>query len=114
MPDTTAPEPFAALRRALSSASPPVRPLMPIGVIALAILVSGAALFAPKAAHAANHTIAIKNFAFTPDVLTVSPGDTVTFVNQETDGTVHAIRGDFTSPDLPPGATFTVTITTAG
>ncbi|NJP28336.1 hypothetical protein FLW53_29895 [Microbispora sp. SCL1-1] len=114
MSDTTAPEPFAALRRALSNASPPLRRLMLIGVIALSILVSGTTLFAPKAAQAANHTIAIKNFAFTPDVLTLAPGDTVTFVNQETDGTVHAIRGDFTSPDLPPGATFTVTIVAAG
>ncbi|OPG01805.1 cupredoxin domain-containing protein [Microbispora sp. GKU 823] len=115
MSDTTAPEPFAALRRALSDASPPVRRLMLIGVIALSILVSGAALFAPKAANSAtNHTIAIKNFAFTPDVLTLAPGDTVTFVNQETDGTVHAIRGDFTSPDLPPGASFMVTVTAAG
>ncbi|GLW26647.1 hypothetical protein DI270_029395 [Microbispora triticiradicis] len=114
MSDTTAPEPFAALRRALSDASPPVRRLMLIGVIALSILVPGAALFAPKAAGATNHTIAIKNFAFTPDVLTLAPGDTVTFVNQETDGTVHAIRGDFTSPDLPPGASFMVTVATAG
>lgn len=114
MSDLTAPRPLAAVRRFLHNASPPARRLMVIGLIALAIIVSGAALFAPNAAHAANHTVTIKNFVFSPDVLTVSPGDTITFVNQETDGTIHSIRGDFTSPDLPPGASFTVTVTTAG
>ncbi|MEO3748124.1 multicopper oxidase domain-containing protein [Plantactinospora sp. B5E13] len=104
---------FAVLRQVLRTTSPPVRRLVVSALLALAVIAAGAAIFAPQAAMAANHTVTIRNFTFSPEVLNVAPGDTVTFVNQETDGTLHMIRGDFTSPDLPPGASFTVTITAA-
>ncbi|WP_203860821.1 multicopper oxidase domain-containing protein [Plantactinospora mayteni] len=101
------------VRQVLRSTSPPVRRLVLAVLLVLAVVAAGAAIFAPRMAMAANHTVAIRNFAFSPEVLNVAPGDTVTFVNQETDGTVHMIRGDFTSPDMPPGATFTVTVSAA-
>ncbi|GAA1734438.1 multicopper oxidase domain-containing protein [Luedemannella helvata] len=114
MSDLGMPARFTAVRRLLTGGPPLVRRVLVIGAIALIMTALGAIVFAPKPAFAANHTINITGFAFSPDLLTVAPGDTVTFVNQETDGTIHSIRGDFTSPDLPPGASFTVTISAAG
>lgn len=111
MSEQGSPGRFDPVRRLLSDPTPQVRRLATVTVAILAIILSGVAFFAPRMAQAANHTITIKNFVFTPEVLNVAPGDTVTFVNQETDGTLHTIRGDFTSPDLPPGASFTVTVT---
>ncbi|GAA4468358.1 multicopper oxidase domain-containing protein [Phytohabitans houttuyneae] len=111
MSDTSLPDRLGAVRRLLRNPSRPVRRLAVVLGVVIATFIAGVAIFAPRMAMAANHTITIKNFTFTPEVLNVSPGDTVTFVNQETDGTLHTIRGDFTSPDLPPGASFTVTIT---
>lgn len=111
MSEPNAPDRHGAVRRLLRTTSPPVRRLAAVLGVVLATVVAGVAIYAPQSAMAANHTVTIKNFAFTPDVLNVAVGDTVTFVNQETDGTLHTIRGDFTSPDLPPGASFTVTVT---
>src|SRR5687767_4832693 len=105
------PDRLGAVQRLLRNTSPPIRRLAIAALVVVVTMLAGLAIFPPRIAMAANHTIVIRNFAFSPDVLNVAPGDTVTFINQETDGTLHTIRGDFTSPDLPPGASFTVTIT---
>ncbi len=63
-------------------------------------------------------TIMIKNFAFTPDMLTVRTGTTVTWSNQ--DSTTHQIGSDagssvaFSSDPLPIGASYQFTFTAPG
>lgn len=111
MSESSSPDRPNAVRRLPRYLQPAARRLGVVIVVAITTVIAGVAIFAPRMALAANHTITIKDFTFTPEVLNVAVGDTVTFVNQETDGTLHTIRGDFTSPDLPPGASFTVTIT---
>jgi plastocyanin len=81
---------------------------------AVAVLSAGIVALTTSSASAASHTIVIKNTTFTPATLNVAVGDTVTWVNQETDNTTHSIRGPWTSPDIPPGGSYTVTITAAG
>jgi plastocyanin len=71
-------------------------------VVATAFLVpvvtSGPAL-------AEDHQDEIKGLAFNPEEITVRAGDSVTWVNQDSDR--HHLMGDgFESKDLPHGATF--------
>ncbi len=55
---------------------------------------------------AEDHKTEIKGLAFDPDQITVRAGDTVTWVNEDSDR--HHLMGDgFESKDLPNGATFT-------
>lgn len=62
---------------------------------------------------AAPNTVDIKNFAFTPEVLTVKMGTTVTWINQ--DQAVHNIKSAaFNSKDLKKGETFEFTFQTKG
>jgi plastocyanin len=72
-------------------------------VVAVAFLVpivtSGPAL-------AEDHKNEIKGLAFNPEQITVRAGDSVTWVNQDSDR--HHLQGDgFESQDLANGATFT-------
>jgi len=63
--------------------------------------------------HAATHTVEMKDFTFQPVDVTVSVGDTVTWVNRDTEP--HAPQGgDFNSPDVQTGGTFSHTFTEAG
>jgi len=76
-------------------------------VVALAFLVpivrSGPAL-------AEDHKNEIKGLAFNPDQITVRAGDSVTWVNEDSDR--HHLMGDgFESKDLANGAKFTVDFT---
>jgi len=76
-------------------------------VVAVALLVpivtSGPAL-------AEDHKNEIKGLAFNPDQITVRAGDSVTWVNEDSDR--HHVVGDgFESQDLANGATFTVEFT---
>jgi plastocyanin len=63
-------------------------------------------------------TISLKNFAFTPSTLTIKPGTTVTWTNE--DGTSHTVVSDsgtpvpFTSQTLVNGASFQFTFTRPG
>lgn len=58
------------------------------GQIALTGLASVAAASAANAAgHGATHNVTIKGMAFEPAVLTITPGDTVVFTNE--DGAPH-------------------------
>jgi plastocyanin len=67
---------------------------------------------------AGGSAITIKNFAFDPAVLTVKPGTTVTWLNQ--DPAPHAIASDttsavaFSSESLANGASYAFTFTRPG
>ena len=75
-------------------------------------------------APATGHTVAIKNFAFSPQTLTVKAGTNVTWTNSDsaphtvtsTDGpsTSASPTGLFDSGQLASGATFSFTFTRAG
>ncbi len=72
-------------------------------VVAVAFLVPAVT---PRPALAEDHRNEIKGLAFNPDQTTVRAGDTVTWVNQDSDR--HHLTGDgFESSDLANGATFT-------
>ncbi|MFI9383778.1 plastocyanin/azurin family copper-binding protein [Kutzneria sp. NPDC052558] len=69
------------------------------------------------AAESAAIAVDIKNYAFTPASITVSPGDTVTWTNEDTaPHTVTVTSGPvkFASPTLQQGQTFSYTFTQAG
>jgi plastocyanin len=73
---------------------------------------------APPASTGGGNTIAIKNFAFDPSMLTVKTGTVVTWVNQ--DEAPHTIASDKGSPaavfsdSLSTGASYTFTFTQPG
>jgi len=72
-------------------------------VVAVALLVP---LLTPGPALAEDHKNEIKGLAFNPDEITVRAGDSVTWINQDSDR--HHLMGDgFESKDLAHGATFT-------
>jgi len=76
-----------------------------------------AALFAPALALAVGEEdkVVIDNFAFTPNVLTVKPGTTVTFVNH--DDIPHSVvdtAGKFHSKALDTDDTFQITFDQPG
>ena len=73
-------------------------------VVALALLPP---MLASGSARADDHTDEIKGLAFNPDQITVRAGDSVTWVNHDSDR--HHLQGDgFESNDLPNSSTFTV------
>jgi len=69
-----------------------------------------------------SNTVAIQNFAFSPLTMTISPGTTVTWINQ--DSAEHQILNDasgsnaggaiFNSPVLPQGVSYSFTFNTPG
>lgn len=70
-----------------------------------------------SAAPVAGTKVAIKNFAFAPANLTVKPGTTVTWTNQDTDAhtvTSHNAGGPLRSPALGTGKNYSYTFTKAG
>lgn len=85
---------------------------------ALALLLAALILFvlgSIEMARAATHAVAIADFAFSPPILTITAGDTVTWMNE--DQAVHtatSATGAFDSGDLAQGASFSFTFTTPG
>src|SRR5688572_19229351 len=85
---------------------------------ALALLLAALILFvlgSIELARAATHAVTIANFAFSPPMLTVTSGDTVTWTSE--DSTVHtatSATGAFDSGDLAQGESFSFTFTTPG
>jgi plastocyanin len=74
--------------------------------------VAGATSSPPSAAATAE---VIKDFAFSPDTVTVKVGGDVTWTNN--DPFAHSVKsadGTFVSQDLSPGQTFSATFNTAG
>lgn len=70
---------------------------------------------APPAAAAATSSVAIANFAFVSDPITISAGDTVTWTND--DSAVHDVmstNGDWGSGVMATGVSFSHTFTDAG
>jgi YVTN family beta-propeller protein len=68
-------------------------------------------------ASAATFQATQKNIAFNPASLSIAVGDTVTWTNDETDGTTHSVvdsADGINSPDMPPGSTFSFTFGSAG
>ncbi len=87
---------------------------MPAAVAAAVLL--GAAAAIPNAATATTaQTVEIKGFAFSPAMLSVAAGDTITFVNHDQEAhTVVAQGGAFTSSGMDTNDKWTVRITKPG
>lgn len=92
-----------------------------IGIVIVLVIIGSVFYFTQKQyqpsqqpnVQIAGNTIAIKNFSFTPDTLTVSQGTKVIWTNQ--DAAVHKIKsGTFNSSDLNQGNTFEFTFDTKG
>lgn len=75
-------------------------------------------VFAGPVASAATHTVEQRNFQFVPGTLSIATGDTVTWTNNETDGSVHSVvqsgGSEINSPDIPPGGSFSHTFNNPG
>jgi amicyanin len=80
------------------------------------VLVGAALLAVPIGpARAATHEVTIADFAFAPQELTITAGDTVTWTNE--DAMVHtatSVNGAFDSGDLAQGASYSLTFSTPG
>ncbi len=97
-----------------------------IGLVAIAVLVSGCYQPSPGAnttatqpggatPSAAGATVDIKNFAFNPVTVTVSTGQTVTWTNMDSvSHTITSTTGVFNSGPISPGKTFSYTFNSAG
>ncbi|MDO8639541.1 MAG: cupredoxin family copper-binding protein [bacterium] len=99
-----------------------------IGIVAVVIIVAGLFLFGQKQyqpsqqsqqptqqpqAKVEENIIIVKDFSFSPDVLTVKQGTKVTWVNQ--DSVIHNIKSDtFNSADLNQGDKFEFTFNSKG
>lgn len=89
-------------------------------VIALGLMLALAATFASLTARAQSAQVAMVNtgattYAFQPTTITVSQGSTVTWTNQSTAlHTVTSDTGAWTSADVAPNASTTVTFNQAG
>jgi len=96
-----------------TSATPTVLPTaMPSGT-SMSGMPSSAA--APTAAPVAADAVAIHNFAFGPQVVSVKVGTTVHWTNQDSEAhTVTSDTGAFNSPTLQPGAGYSFTFTKPG
>lgn len=99
-------------------------------ILAIALAVAGCTGYqqppgppaTPQTTTAVGNTVTMKNFAFSPQSLTVSPGSTVAWVNQ--DSAEHQIVSDslgsnaegtlFKSGMLPAGATYSFRFDNAG
>lgn len=83
--------------------------------IALGLVACGGSSSSSSTGGSSGHTVTIQNFAFRPAALTVSPGTTVTWTNQDTD--THTVTADdkkFDSKNLAQGKTFSMQFQTAG
>jgi plastocyanin len=83
-----------------------------------AILAAAAALIlavTPAAGHPAATTVHIKMFAFNPASVTIREGDTVTFINDDSDAhTATAVDKSFDSAGLDTGDKWSHTFTKSG
>lgn len=89
------------------------RTLALLGLVAL--LVGAMLVGSTSTARGATHEIQIANFAYGPEELTITAGDTVTWTNE--DGVIHtatSIDGAFDSGDLDTGQSYSLTFTTPG
>ncbi len=100
------------------SSSVPVTGSNPSSAPTMAMPTSGSttAPAAPGSSSSPGGTeVSIANFAFSPDTLTVKPGTTVKWTNNDT--TAHTVTADdksFDSGNLDPGKSFSFTFKQAG
>lgn len=98
-----------AAPKASAGAAPPAMTSMPGMTASAAVADPG------QTAPVAIDSVAIKNFAFSPVVVTVRVGTTVTWTNSDQDAhTVTATGGVFKSATLNTGDTFRYTFTKPG
>ena len=84
-----------------------------IGVTLLLTIVLG--LLVRQGVSAAGHDVTIQNFAFSPNSITISPGDTVTWTNNDAvSHRVTADDGSWASSVLGPGQSYTHQFNSAG
>jgi plastocyanin len=82
---------------------------------AMAGMSSAAASATAAARPVAADAVTIRNFDFGPQIVTVKPGATVHWTNQDSEAhTVTSDAGAFSSPVLQPGAGFSFTFTKPG
>jgi plastocyanin len=70
-----------------------------------------------RAVHADPGAVGIMNVAFSPNAITINAGDSVTWTNNESDGTPHTVTADDQSWDsgiMSPGGSYTVTFSAPG
>src|SRR5512141_1359311 len=91
-----------------------------------AVTVFGLVVLAGPACHRSNvpasptHQVMITDNVFDPDSVEVSPGDTVTWVNEgsaahtSTSGTPNYPDGVWDSGEIPPGSSYSRVFTTVG
>lgn len=108
--------PLAPRQRRAAVARPSRLPLVR-AALALAPLLALAMLAFPPAGLAAERTVRIADGTLTPKTLTIAPGTTVTWVNEE--GNRHRVRStsgpdEFDSGDIEPGDTFSFTFRAEG
>jgi predicted lipoprotein with Yx(FWY)xxD motif/plastocyanin len=107
-PATAAPAPTAA-------SAAPAATTAPAAPAAGGYGNGAAATAAPSTAAGQTVSVAISNFAFAPKTLTVAPGTTVEWTNQDSAGhTVTADNSAFDSGNMNQGATFKFTFTQPG
>ena len=84
-----------------------------IAFIILSIAISGCTSQKAQTQPAATNTVDIKDFAFSPDTITVTKGTTVTWTNK--DSAAHTVKGTgFISGTLNQGQTYSQTFNEAG
>lgn len=90
-----------------------------LGLTALAPVQAGASADRAAAPERATKTVQVGqvNLSFSPTVLKIAVGDTVTWTNHETDQTIHSVvqknGSELNSPDIAPEQSFTYTFDTA-
>jgi plastocyanin len=93
---------------------PVVRP-RPRSLVAASLAIGASLVLGTGAAVAADHAVTIADFAFAPQTVTVTVGDTVTWTND--DAVIHtatATDGSWDTGDLAQGQSGAITFTAAG
>lgn len=88
---------------------------MPSGMSGMPSSVPASTTTAPTANPVASDTVAIRNFAFGPQIVTIKAGTTVHWTNSDAEAhTVTSDTGAFKSPVLQSGASYSYKFTTPG
>lgn len=79
------------------------------------LLLTAAAMFAALPAFATDYPFEIKDMQFSPALLNLAAGDTITFTNADgTEHTATAPDGAFDTGRIAPGAKMQVTVSNSG
>jgi plastocyanin len=84
-------------------------------VVSVLVLTTIGVVLVESSAHAATHSVSLKNTQFNPGTLNVAVGDTVTWTNDETTDLTHSVTGGvLASDDLHPGGKYEFTFGAVG